>query len=112
MSIQDDMRPDVPPPFVKLKPGATDTNITESWDGWAVEPTGVHKDDYLKGVEYADIALRKAIGTGSPAAVDFTLVTIVSKILNGVIKGGAMEKGFMERLISLAMDRRQQLDAN
>lgn len=112
MSVKDDLAPNVPPPFVKLKEGATDTALAESWDGWVVEHTDNMKADYLKGVEYCDIALRKVLSTDNPGALTFSLITMIGKILKGEIEKGEMEKGFMDRLISLACDRRAQLDQN
>lgn len=111
MSLQADLDPLTPPPFMKLKDGA-DPALVESWDAWAVTPTGDHKTDYLKGAEYCDIALRKVKATNNPSAVDIAVVTIVRKISAGLIEKGGMEKGFMDRLVSLACDRREQLDQN
>lgn len=111
MSLENDMNPALPPPFMKLTDGA-DPSLVESWDAWSVTPTGDHKTDYLQGAAYCDIALRKVIATNNPAALDIVVVTIVRKISAGLIKKGAMEKGFMDRLVSLASDRRQQLDQN
>lgn len=112
MALTDDLNPVIPPPFMKLKDDATDVNLAESWDAWAVEPTGNEKADYLKGVEYADIALRKVAVTDNPAAMTMPLFAMVGKLLSGESKGSAIEKGFVDRLASLACDRRQQLDAN
>lgn len=109
---EDGLNPNKPPPFVKPHHGATDLALAESWDGWVVTSTGDHKKDYLLGAEYCNIALRKVIATDNPAAVDFSLVTMISKILAGKIEQGAIEKGFMDRLIVLAKERMQQLDAN
>lgn len=104
-----------PPEFVKLREGVDphgDTGKPEMWDAWAVTPTGVEKDDYLKGAEYADEALRRVYQTESPGALTFTLTTIFTKIVNGEIKPGSMEKGFLDCLARRGADRRQQLDSN
>lgn len=113
MPLEEDLDPLKPPPFLRLKDGATDTEDPESWDAWAVERTGEHKVDYLKGVEYADIALRKVRATGNPAAATMPLMTLLGKIIQQQnIGDGAIEKGFLDRLISLASDAREKLDQN
>src|SRR5258707_15044047 len=109
-NLADDYTAGLPPACVKLKDGATDKSDPHSWDGWAVEPTGDPKSDYLKGAEYCDTCVRKVAGSGNPGALSFTLTCMILKVGNGVIKNGDMEKGFMDRLALLASQRRQEMD--
>ena len=100
-----------PPPFVKLKEGATDLGAAESWDGWSVQSTGDLEQDYKLGADYCDIALRKVIETDSVGALTFPLTCMVTKLVNGM-QPTPIEKGFFDCLARRAADRRAQLDSN
>lgn len=112
MSLEKDLDPATPPEFVKLKEGATDTNLAESWDWWVVTRSGDHKTDYMKGVEYGDTAIRKCIATNNPGCVTMPLMQMAHKCNTTDVGDGAVEKGFLDRVVSLAAERRVQLDAN
>lgn len=112
MDITDHLDPNKPPPFMRLKEGASDANLAESWDAWSVESTGDKKKDYLLGVEYADIALRKVRVTNNPAALTMPLVAAILKLTGGDAQSGEIVKGFVDRLASLASDARERLDTN
>ena len=102
------------PPFVKLRDGCEPTGDVENWDAWSVEDvrTGEQEKDYLKGTEYCDIALKEVNRTESPGALTLTLSTIFTKIKNGEIQPGPLEKGFLDCLARRAAERRAQLDAD
>lgn len=97
------------PPYVRVREGA-DPALASSFDGWVVEPSDDVQADYKKGVEYADFALRQVVSGDNPGALTFPMTCMIAKLINGEIEKGGIERGFMDRVASLAADRREQLD--
>lgn len=102
----------VAPPFVRLKDGCEANGDVNNWDAWSVTPTGDEEVDYKTGAQYCDIALKEVNRTESPGALTLTLSTIFTKIVNGEIQPGPMEKGFIDCLARRGAERRAQLDGN
>ncbi len=91
------------PPFVRRREEIEDESRVEAWDGWSVESTGDRKKDYALGQHYADLAVKNARANGNPAGITFPLSSIYLKHARGLIQAGEIERGFVERIASLAM---------
>lgn len=85
-------------PFVKpqLKEG-------EEWDGWAVASSGDDVKDYARGENYARQAVETAKEMNDPAPVTFSLAWLYAKAHLQGKSQGALEKGFIDQIIKLAM---------
>jgi len=84
-----------PLPFVQQR--------DNQWDGWVVDPSGDPEKDYQQGQEYAKLALAMAKTMNDPAPVSFTLAWIYAKAHLAGQASGAMEKGFIDRVVRSAM---------
>lgn len=85
-------------PFVK--PPAKEG---EQWDGWSVEPTGDDQKDYATGEDYARQAVAAAKEMGDPAPVLYSLSWLYAKAHLAGRSQGALEKGFVDQIVKLAM---------
>lgn len=85
-------------PFVK--PPA---NEGEQWDGWAITPTGDHQKDYATGEDYARQAIESARELNDPAPVTYSLAWLYAKAHLAGQSQGALEKGFIDTIVKLAM---------
>jgi hypothetical protein len=85
-------------PFVK--PPEKDS---EQWDGWAVDPSGDDAKDYALGEDYARQAVEAAKELGDPAPVTYSLAWLYAKAHLQGKSQGALEKGFVDQIIKLAM---------
>jgi hypothetical protein len=85
-------------PFVKPP-----TSEAERWDGWFVTPSGDDAADYAKGREYAREAVEVAKEYGDVAPVAYSLACLYAKshLHEGV--QGALERGFVDALVGMAM---------
>lgn len=75
----------------------------EQWDGWAVESSGDDAKDYALGEDYARQAVAEARNMGDPAPVTYSLAWLYAKAHLAGKSSGAMEKGFVDQLVKLAM---------
>jgi hypothetical protein len=83
------------PIFVELSP--------DYFDGWKpAEPSGDDVLDRMLGDIYADIAVKHARAIGDPAFVAMVMAAIYFKTARGLIKMGATEQGFLNRIARLA----------
>jgi hypothetical protein len=72
-------------------------------DGWKpAEPTGDYDMDTLLGEIYADIAIKHAREVRDPAFVGMVMAAIYFKTTRGLIRMGATEQGFLNRIARLA----------
>jgi hypothetical protein len=85
-------------PFVKPP-----ENDGEQWDGWSVEPSGDHAKDYAQGEDYARQAVAEARNMNDPAPVTYTLAWLYGKAHLAGKSSGAIEKGFVDQIVKLAM---------
>lgn len=85
-------------PFVK--PPAKEG---EQWDGWAVERSGDDAKDYATGEDYARQAVQAAKEINDPAPVTYSLAWLYAKAHLANQNQGAIEKGFIDQIIKLAM---------
>jgi hypothetical protein len=85
-------------PFVK--PPAKEG---EQWDGWSVEPSGDDAKDYAKGEDYARQALEAAKDLKDPSPVTYSLAWLYAKAHLAGKSQGALEKGFLDQIVKLAM---------
>lgn len=85
-------------PFVK--PPAKEG---EQWDGWAVEPTSDDAKDYATGEDYARQAVEAARNLKDPAPVLYSLSWLYAKAHLAGRSQGALEKGFLDQIVKLAM---------
>jgi hypothetical protein len=85
-------------PFVK--PPASEA---EQWDGWVVTTSGDDAADYLKGREYAREAVEAAKEYGDVAPVAYSLACLYAKAHLVGKSSGAIEKGFIDALVGMAM---------
>jgi hypothetical protein len=85
-------------PFVK--PPASES---EAWDGWAVTPSGNDAADYANGREYAREAVEAAKEFGDPSPVTYSLAWLYAKAHLASQSEGAIEKGFVDALVGMAM---------
>jgi hypothetical protein len=85
-------------PFVK--PPASEG---EQWDGWSVEPSGDDAKDYVIGQNYAREAIEAAKEFGDPAPVTYSLAWLYAKAHLAGKSSGALEKGFIDAMVGMAM---------
>lgn len=85
-------------PFVK--PPAKET---DQWDGWAVTPSNDPAKDYAQGEDYARQAVEAARELQDPAPVTYSLAWLYAKAHLAGQSQGALEKGFVDQLVKLAM---------
>lgn len=75
----------------------------QQWDGWAVEASGHDAKDYARGEDYARQAVEAAKELQDPAPVTYSLAWLYGKAhLQGRAQG-ALERGFLDQLVKLAM---------
>lgn len=91
------------PPFVRRREEVEDETRVDAWDGWHVESTGDAKKDYALGQHYADLAIKNARLHASQAGITFPLSSMYLKHARGLIQAGEIERGFVDRIASLAM---------
>lgn len=75
----------------------------EPFDGWSVTPTEDHQKDYATGEDYARQAVAAAKEMGDPAPVLYSLSWLYGKAHLAGKSQGALEKGFLDQLVRLAM---------
>lgn len=74
-----------------------------SFDGWSVTPTGDVAKDYALGEDYARQAVEAARELNDPSPVTYSLAWLYAKAHLAGQSEGAMEKGFIDALVKLAM---------
>lgn len=88
---------------MKPLPFTAPTPEGDKWDGWVVEPTGDDAKDYATGEDYARQAVQAAREMKDPAPVTFSLAWLYAKAHLQGKESGALEKGFIDQIVKLAM---------
>lgn len=88
---------------MKPLPFTKPTAEGDQWDGWAVEPSGDDAKDYATGEDYARQAIAAAKEIKDPAPVAYSLAWLYGKAHLQGKSQGALEKGFIDQLVKLAM---------
>jgi hypothetical protein len=73
------------------------------WDGWSVTPSGDAQKDYAQGEDFARQAVEAARDLNDPAPVTYSLAWLYAKAHLAGQSQGALEKGFVDQLVKLAM---------